>query len=75
MLRRTPAYDATNVLLKATDDAGTDDPAKVAKKLEEMSFSVVSGDISYDAQHNPVKGAAVLRVIGGEVKHVTTVSP
>jgi len=71
----TLAYDAANILLQAIEEAGTDDPAEVAKKLEEMSFSVVSGEISYDEQHNPVKNAAILQVIDGEVKFVTSVSP
>ncbi len=70
------AYDAANILLQSMEKAGTtDDPAKVAKAMESGNFSVVSGDISYDAQHNPVKAAVVLQIKDGKVIYVDTISP
>jgi branched-chain amino acid transport system substrate-binding protein len=71
----TLAYDAANILFQAIDQAGSDDPEAVATALEEMEFSVVSGDITYDEQHNPIKSAAILQVLDGEVNYITTVSP
>jgi branched-chain amino acid transport system substrate-binding protein len=70
------AYDATNILLQAMEQAkSTDDPTKVAKAMESGTFPVVSGDISYDASHNPVKAAVVLKVEGGQIVYMDTVAP
>jgi len=69
------AYDAVYVLLQAMEDAGEADPMKVAAAMEAGSFDVVSGNISYDEFHNPVKAAVVLGVQGGESVYVDTVSP
>jgi branched-chain amino acid transport system substrate-binding protein len=71
----TLAYDAANVLFQGIEKAGKDDPLAVAKAMEGMTFTVVSGDIKFDAQHNPVKSAAILQVTGGNVNFVTTVAP
>jgi branched-chain amino acid transport system substrate-binding protein len=70
------AYDATNILLQAMEQAkSTDDPMAVAKAMETGTFPVVSGDISYDASHNPVKAAVVLKVEGGQIVYMDTVAP
>jgi branched-chain amino acid transport system substrate-binding protein len=71
----TLAYDAANVLFQGIAKAGKDDPLAVAVAMEGMTFSVVSGDITFDAQHNPVKAAAILQVTGGNVNFVTSVAP
>ncbi len=71
----TLAYDAANILFQSIEAAGTDDPVVVAQTMAGMEFSVVSGDITYDAQHNPVKSAAILHVTGGAVEFVTTINP
>lgn len=71
----TLAYDATIVLLKGIEQAGVADPAAVAKTIEGGVFPVVSSEISYDTQHNPVKAAAMLQVTGGVVKYVATIEP
>ncbi len=69
------AYDAANILFKGIDAAGKADPVAVAKALETGTFEVVSGNVSYDAQHNPVKAAVVLQVKGGQVNYMDTVAP
>jgi branched-chain amino acid transport system substrate-binding protein len=71
----TLAYDATNLLLAAIEAAGTDDTAAVADALEAISYEAVSGTITYDEQHNPIKAAVVLQVQGGEIVYVDTVAP
>ncbi len=71
----TLAYDAANILLQAIEEAGTDDPAAVAETMESMEFSVVSGNIIYDEQHNPIKSAVILQVSGGEIEYMDTISP
>ena len=53
----------------------TDDPAKVGAAMETGTFPVVSGDITYDAQHNPIKAAVILKVEGGQIIYNSTVAP
>ncbi|MEJ5308773.1 MAG: ABC transporter substrate-binding protein [Anaerolineae bacterium] len=69
------AYDAANILFQGIDKAGKADPVAVAKTLETGTFEVVSGNVSYDANHNPVKAAVVLQVKGGAVNYIDTVAP
>ncbi len=69
------AYDATNLLLQAITDAGADDTTKVKGALSKIKFQGVSGNISFDAQNNPVKSATILAVKGGKVQFETVVNP
>jgi branched-chain amino acid transport system substrate-binding protein len=71
----TLAYDATNLLFAAIEEAGTDDPAAVADAMETMSYDAVSGTITFDEFHNPVKSAVVLQVKDGAVGFVASVAP
>lgn len=69
------AYDAANILFQAIQQAGTDDPLKVAQTMEKGKFSVVSGDITFDNQHNPKKCAVILEVSPEKVSYRDTVCP
>ena len=70
------AYDATNLLIQAIKDAGTaDDTDKVRDALQKISFQGVSGKITFDAQHNPVKSAVVLAVKDGKINFKASVAP
>ncbi len=71
----TLAYDAANLLIAAIDKAGVDDPAKVKDALAALKWEGVSGTITFDANHNPIKSAVILKVTDGQVKYVTTVAP
>ena len=71
----TLAYDATNLLIAAIEKAGADDPVKVKDAMAGLKYDAVSGTITFDAQHNPVKCAAVLSVKDGKVSYVDTICP
>ncbi len=71
----TLAYDAMNLLLAGIEKAGVDDAAQVADAMETLEYNAVSGTITFDEQHNPIKPAVILQVSGGEVKYVDTVAP
>ncbi len=71
----TLGYDAANLLIAAIQKAGTTDPAKVAEALAGISWEGVSGKITFDAQHNPIKSAAVIGVAGGKKTFVESVAP
>jgi len=71
----TLAYDATNLMLAAIEKAGVDDPTAVAAAMEGLNYEAVSGQVTFDAQHNPVKSAVVLQVKDGAIKFVASVAP
>jgi branched-chain amino acid transport system substrate-binding protein len=71
----TLAYDATNLLLQSIANAGVDDPVKVKDAMAAITFNGVSGKITFDAQHNPVKSATILHVTGGKVVFDSVVNP
>jgi len=69
------AYDATNLMLTAIKNAGADDTAKVKDALDKISFNAVSGKITFDKDHNPVKSATILAVKDGKVVFNSVVNP
>ncbi len=69
------AYDATNLLLAAIKAAGSDNTDKVRVALEKIKFGAVSGTITFDAQHNPVKSATILKVTPAAIKFEAVVNP
>jgi branched-chain amino acid transport system substrate-binding protein len=72
----TLAYDATNLMLQSMKEAGTtDDTSKVKDALAKIKFNGVSGAISFDAQHNPVKSATILEVTPDKIKFNSVVNP
>lgn len=69
------AYDATNMLLKAIADTGADDAAKVKDTLANEKFEAVSGSITFDAFHTPIKPVTVIHVTGGKPVFYSQVMP
>ena len=71
----TLAYDATNLLFASMEAAGSEDPVEVATAMEGISYESVTGTLTFDEYHNPIKSAVVLQVEDGVVNYVTTVAP
>lgn len=72
----TLAYDATKLLLKAIENANSDDPAALRDAMAAITdFPAVSGNLSFDENGNPVKAVAILQISEGTQKFVTTVAP
>jgi branched-chain amino acid transport system substrate-binding protein len=71
----TLAYDAMNLLLAAIEKAGADDPALVKDALAALEYEAVSGKITFDTQHNPIKSAVVMQVKDGKVVFAESVAP
>jgi branched-chain amino acid transport system substrate-binding protein len=70
------AYDATNLLLEGMKAAGTNtDTTKIADALQNITFNGVSGKITFDDQHNPVKSATILAVTEDGIKFNSVVNP
>jgi branched-chain amino acid transport system substrate-binding protein len=68
-------YDAVNLLLATIEKVGVDDPVLAAERMAQMHWAGVTGDIYFDAQHNPIKSATVLAIRQGQKVYVTTVEP
>jgi len=69
------AYDAANLLLQSIKDAGSDDATKVKDAMAKITFIGVSGKITFDAQHNPIKSATILKVTESKVTFNSMVNP
>ncbi|HYG57473.1 MAG TPA: ABC transporter substrate-binding protein [Symbiobacteriaceae bacterium] len=71
------AYDATNILLAGIKQANTNDTDKVRAAVQGLKdFNTVSGKVSYDANGNPVKAAAIMQVKSDKTyKFVQSVNP
>ncbi len=72
----TLSYDATNILLAAIQKAGTTtDPYQVAAALETLTFDAISGQMTFDEVHNPLKGVLLVRALNGQLIYVDRVTP
>ena len=69
------AYDADQPPLQAIKDAGSTDTTKVKDALEKISFNGVSGKITFDKPHNPVKSLTILAIKGGKINFDSVVQP
>ena len=60
-------YDAGKMLIDAIKRAGSDDPEKIRKTLEETKdLQVATGTITIDKNHDPIKSAVILEMKNGE---------
>ncbi len=71
----TLAYDATNMLLTSVKTAGSDNTDKVKDAMAKIDFNGVSGRITFDAQHNPVKTVTIIKVTATGPVYETAVAP
>ena len=70
------AYDATLMLVDAIKRANSAEPQKIRDALEQTKgLKVVSGVITLDANHNPVKSAVVIEVKDGQLVFKEKVNP
>jgi len=69
------AYDATNILLQGIKDTGSDDPVKVKDTIAKGKFEAVSGTITFDAFHTPIKPVTIIQVKSGKVEFNSQVMP
>jgi branched-chain amino acid transport system substrate-binding protein len=69
-------YDAARVAVEALTRAPEPTRAAVRDAVEQTKgFQGVTGTITFDADHNPVKSAVVLGIEHNKPKYVTTVEP
>jgi branched-chain amino acid transport system substrate-binding protein len=69
------AYDATNLLIASIKATGKADTTAVKNTLEKISFNGVSGKITMDKLHNPVKSLTILSVKADKIAFDSVVQP
>jgi branched-chain amino acid transport system substrate-binding protein len=69
------AYDAANLLLQSINDAKSLDTTKVKNTMEKITFNGVTGKITFDSKHNPVKALTILAVKNGKIAFDSVVQP
>lgn len=67
------AYDSVYMLKDAILKAGTTDVAKVRDAFEATEGDYVTGHLTFDAKHNPVKSAVMLELVEGSDGKLKTV--
>jgi branched-chain amino acid transport system substrate-binding protein len=69
------AYDATYLVLDAVRRANSADGAAIRDALKTTDMAVVSGQVKFDADRNPVKSAVVIEIKGGKFVYRASVNP
>lgn len=69
------AYDATNVLIQAIEEAGSSEGAAVQAALARISFNGVTGSFTFDATHTPIKPVLVVNLVDGVQTDAVAVTP
>lgn len=69
-------YDAVYLLKDAIERAGSTEPAAIKEALEATEeLALVSGVITIDEEHNPIKSATILEYVDGEQVFKTKIDP
>lgn len=69
-------YDAVYLLKDAIERAGSTEPAAIKEALEATEeLTLVSGVITIDEDHNPIKSATILEYVDGEQVFKTKIDP
>jgi branched-chain amino acid transport system substrate-binding protein len=69
-------YDTAYVLADAIKRAGSADPQKIQKALTETKdLTLVTGNLTLDKNHNPIKSAVILEYKDGQSQFKTKVNP
>jgi branched-chain amino acid transport system substrate-binding protein len=69
------SYDSAYLLATAIRQADSFEPANVAQLLQRTTFEAITGPISFDAQHNPLKPAPFVKVQNGRIIYITSILP
>ncbi len=69
-------YDSVQILVQAIKDAGAADPVKIKDALAKIKdFQGITGKMSIDAQHNPVKAGVIIEFKDGAQVMKTRIEP
>lgn len=69
-------YDTAKLLMQAIEDAGSAQPDAIAEELAAVTdFPAVTGTLSFDEEHNPIKEIAIIEMVDGEQILNTKIAP
>ena len=69
-------YDTVYLLKDAIERAGAVDSVKIKEALEQTKdFPLVTGALTIDENHNPIKAATILEFVDGQMKFNSKVNP
>lgn len=70
------SYDSALLVAEAIKNAGSNEPAKISEAMAKINgFSGVSGSVTFDDKHNPVKSAVILEYKDGAQSLKTKINP
>lgn len=70
------SYDSALLVAEAIKKAGSTEPAKISEAMAKINgFSGVSGSVTFDDKHNPVKSAVILEYKDGAQSLKTKINP
>lgn len=70
------SYDSALLVAEAIKNAGSTEPAKISEAMAKINgFSGVSGSVTFDDKHNPVKSAVILEYKDGAQSLRTKINP
>lgn len=70
------SYDSALLVAEAIKNAGSIEPAKISEAMAKINgFSGVSGSVTFDDKHNPVKSAVILEYKDGAQSLKTKINP
>lgn len=67
------SYDAATILIEALARSGSFDPPVVAQVLEQNKFETITGPITFDRFHNPVKPIPFVQVQNESLVYITSI--
>lgn len=69
------AYDAAYILVEAIRVANSTDGKAIRDAMQGLTFTGVSGTVTFDENRNPIKSAVVIGIEGGKQVYNKTVNP
>lgn len=70
------SYDSALLVAEAIKNAGSTEPAKISEAMAKINgFGGVSGSVTFDDKHNPVKSAVILEYKDGAQSLKTKINP
>ena len=68
-------YDAVYMVKQAFEEGGLDDPQGAIDAMKAIDYEGVTGEIKFDENNNPIKAVSMIKVINGEYKLDSVVTP
>ncbi len=69
-------YDTAKLLMTAIENAGSEDPQAITDALAAIAdYPAVTGTLSFDEAHNPIKEIAIIEMVDGEQVLSTKIAP